>query len=218
MLLSKNEIHKLCIETAAKSPCAKRKVGAVLVEILPADKELYKVLATGYNHNPIGSICETVNGETLDEVIHAEVACVKNHDFKLTALNAKLHMFVTFEPCASCLAQLTKLNISYEVVGEFMKFDKTKLRMALVPASLGQACARALQYGAKKYKVDNWRNTPDIESFISALQRHFDDWREGKENDVESGLSHLDHMAANLAFLIELKNLPKIKDETKLIK
>lgn len=213
--LTKDELHKLCIETAAKSPCSKRKVGAVLAnEVYVMDTVYYKAVATGYNHNPDGTACECENGNTKDNVVHAEVACIQNYLQYFTAeFPAHMKMYCTHEPCNGCKAALLSKGIAYEVVGEFMKFDKSKLRMSLVPASLAQSCARALQYGARKYKVGNWRKTPDIESYISAMQRHFDAWREGEENDAESGLSHLDHMAANLCFLIELKHLPKLKGE-----
>jgi len=211
---SKNEIHKLCIEEASKSTALKRKVGAILTCVYEGE---YEILASGYNQNSIGPTfaCEDTKGNTLDNVIHAEQNCINNFlTCRLFKTEYTYKMFITHDPCPGCLAALVKYDISYEVVGEFMKFDKAKLRMSLVPASLAQSCARALQYGARKYKVGNWRKTPDIESYISAMQRHFDAWREGEEIDSESGLNHLDHMAANLAFLIELRDLPKIKDES----
>lgn len=212
---TKEEIHKLCIEEASKSTAKKRKVGALLCT-LDTYYNKYKIVGKGHNYNTNKDIpeCEDIEGNTYDSVIHAEAACIANwlEYFNFNS-STVYYMFITHDPCPGCLASINKYEIKYEVVGEFMKFDKTKLRMSLVPASLGQACARALQYGAKKYKVGNWRKTPDIESYISAMQRHLDAWREGEDFDSESGLNHLDHMAANLAFLIELKHLPKIKDE-----
>ena len=127
------------------------------------------------------------------------------------SVSMRVCMFVTHKPCENCADVLSKYHIEYSLVEGFMKFDNTKPRMALVPATLGIACARALTYGAKKYKPNNWRKTDNIEQYISALQRHFDAWREGESVDPESGLNHLDHMAANLCFLIELQSLPKIK-------
>ena len=207
--MDKNALHKLCIEVAAKSPCTKRKVGAVL-----ADEDIYgkfTVIATGYNHNPTGESCECEQGITKDDVIHAEVACLSNAPAYMR--NAK--MYVTHQPCNGCQAALKSAGVAYEVVGSFLKFDSGKLRMSLVPASLARAAARALGYGAKKYKVNNWRNVEDLERYVDALQRHLDDWREAKETgntqgliDADSGLNHLDGVAANLCFLIELQNLP----------
>lgn len=209
--MDKNALHKLCIETAAKSPCKKRKVGAVL-----AVEDIYghfEVVATGYNHNPTGEACECEQGITKDEVIHAEVACLNN--IKFLPFNPNYKLYVTHKPCNGCLAAIKEAGVAYEVVGEFMKFDSGKPRMSLVPASLARAAARALGYGAKKYKVDNWRKVDDLERYVDALQRHLDDWREAKRTgdtqgliDADSGLNHLDGVAANLCFLIELQDLP----------
>lgn len=208
--MDKNALHKLCIETAAKSPCTKRKVGAVLAY----EKDgVYYVVAKGYNWNPTGESCECEQGKTKDEVIHAEASCLINAEGLYYEPNVK--MYVTHEPCNGCKAALLNKSIPYEVVGSFLKFDSGKLRMSLVPASLARAAARALSYGAKKYKVNNWRNVEDLERYVDALQRHLDDWREAKETgnaqgliDADSGLNHLDGVAANLCFLIELQDLP----------
>ena len=220
-VVNEEQLHKLCIEVAALSPCKKRKVGAVLVyKTNMAQSPDYDILSYGYNYDtdaPTGS-CECEDGTTKSTVIHAEQAAINNaidrcnkKELKNHADANRLVMYVTYQPCTDCLAALNYHRIPYKVVGSFMKFDSTKPRMQLVPASLAQSCARALTYGAKKYKVGNWRQTPDIECYISALQRHIDAWREGEDNDPESGLCHLDHVAANLAFLIELQSLPKIK-------
>ncbi|NCB95293.1 MAG: hypothetical protein EOM35_02315 [Negativicutes bacterium] len=219
--VTKQKIEEHCIDIAAKSRCAKRKVGAVLT--LKANGQ-YAVLAEGVNWNPDGSSCELPDGSTKESVIHAEAACIHNASGKFLCLNGRnlleemrdkgeLIMFVSHYPCDNCKALLAKHNLSYIVCESFMKFSSHKPRMALVPASLGIACARALTYGAKKYKPNNWRKTETIEDYISAITRHIDAWREGEENDPESGLCHLDHAAANLSFLIELKHLPKVKDK-----
>lgn len=217
--LTKQEVEEYCITLAEGSKCVKRKVGAVLT--LPQDGK-YTILVTGRNYNPDGSSCELEDGTTKESVVHAEAACILEARASRFALSGKsvlddpdlegrLVMFISHFPCDKCKTLLNKCKISFIVCESFMKFDKQKPRMALVPASLGIACANALTYGAKKYKPNNWRKTDSIEQYISALTRHLDAWREGEENDPESGLSHLDHISANLCFLIELKNLPKIK-------
>ena len=69
----------------------------------------------------------------------------------------------------------------------------------------------ALDYGLGKYgKEGSWADVPDGERrYRDALARHFINhfWR-GEDQDEESGLSHLCHMAANLMFLAsgELKD------------
>lgn len=213
------EMEKRAIEIAALSKCVKRKVGAVLAVKFtqgPLDRVVYKEVTAGCNAHPTGEVCEDINGETLPEVRHAEITCLNNYEKLLASTNTipnvnGLVMFVTHQPCGACEDALAAKQIPYRVVKSFMKFSHAKPRMALVPPSLEEACARALTYGARKYKVNNWRETPDIEEYISALQRHFNAFKKGEDNDPESGLNHLDHMAANLSFLIELKDLPKLK-------
>lgn len=209
---NKSNLREVAVEVAANSPCAKRKVGAVLAEESIFEQDSWDIAAVGFNYDTEGSgICETSEGKTKDTVIHAEMACLENAG-KLV-YPERYAMFITHEPCDGCKAGLKAAGINYEVTNSFMKFDDKKPRMQLVPPSLGIACAEALTYGAKKYKVNNWRNATDIECYISALTRHLDAWRSGEDNDEESGLSHLCHMAANLAFIIELEGLPKYRIE-----
>lgn len=78
-----------------------------------------------------------------------------------------------------------------------------KIPLWMVPASLVHACGRALAYGAEKYAANNWRKGMNISEAYSALQRHLLVWNEGEDIDPDSGLNHLDHVAANLAFLTE---------------
>jgi len=53
------------LKVAAQSPCKKRKVGAILVDI-----ENDTIVASGYNHNPNDDEpCET-DGITMPNVVH----------------------------------------------------------------------------------------------------------------------------------------------------
>lgn len=217
-IYTRDELHKRLIEVAAQSPAKKRKVGAVIVrhdggymkDNVPGQ---YIIMAEGYNFNLSGGPCETEDGVTHENVIHAEVACLNNlKDFDVGDLN-NMVMFVTHEPCDGCKAAILSKSITYEVIGDFLKFDGDKPRLALVPPSLILGVAKVLTYGAKKYKANNWRKTPDVERYISAAERHLMAWKAGEELDPESGLHHLEHLACNVAFLIELKELPKIQVE-----
>lgn len=227
MAKTHKEIEQMCVEEAQLSLCSKRKVGAILVKIC-SDKKSFTVLSKGHNYNPDGTTCEKPDGSTKTAVIHAEISCLNNHyasrqtkdcsnigDFNAYMFNlnlaSQLYMFVSHQPCDNCKARLDFFGIKAVVSSTFMKFDNEKPRMALVPVSLGVAAANALTYGAKKYKPNNWRKIDNVEQYVSALTRHIDAWREGEDNDPESGLCHLDHAAANLCFLIELKKLPKMK-------
>jgi len=173
------EVDKLCVEEAQKSCGVKRKVGAVLI-YRPHGSEDYLIIAKGHNYNPDGSACEFPDGTTKPSVIHAEVACLHTVDLNPYGIEyesiqdslsktypiteGKLQMVVTYKPCSNCQAHLDRYGIEAIVSNGFMKFDSQKPRMALVPASLGISCARALTYGAKKYKPNNWRLIDNVHS------------------------------------------------------
>jgi deoxycytidylate deaminase len=69
---------------------------------------------------------------------------------------------------------------------------------------VAKAINRVLQYGAKKYKPNNWRNVDNINRYWDALMRHCIAIEQGEDLDSESGLPHRDHALCNIAFLTEL--------------
>jgi hypothetical protein len=83
---------------------------------------------------------------------------------------------------------------------------KEKPPLSLVPRALLYACGRALGFGANKYAANNWRRGMKWSSPLSGLLRHLTAWGEGEDFDEESGLSHLDHAAACLAFLTHMES------------
>lgn len=86
-----------------------------------------------------------------------------------------------------------------------VKADKGKVRPTLVPPSLVLAVAYIREYGCAKYHdPENWRQV-EPQRYRDALYRHFLAYLSGEENDPESGLPHLWHMACNVAFLIEME-------------
>lgn len=212
--MNRDELHKRLIEVAAQSPAKKRKVGAVICLVREFDNNDtdYEILAEGYNYNLSGGPCETEDNITHENVIHAEVAALNNLNHILNE-NKKYIMFCTHPPCDGCKAQLLSFGITYEVMGDFLKFDSSKPRMALVPASLGLAVGAVVTYGAKKYKTNNWRKVKSQEPYINALERHLAAYKNGETHDPESGLSHMAHIACNAAFLLELSNLPLIQED-----
>lgn len=83
-----------------------------------------------------------------------------------------------------------------------VKWDQKKLRYDLIPPSFSRGLAEVLTYGAAKYSDDNWSKVPDLRRrYYAAMLRHVEAWRMGEAKDEESGLAHLDHAAACLAFL-----------------
>lgn len=90
------------------------------------------------------------------------------------------------------------------------KNDQGKLKLTYVPRQIIRDIAKVRMFGTEKYKdPENWR-TVEIERYRDAAFRHFLAYLDdpcGK--DSESGLTHLAHLACNVAFLCELEH----KDE-----
>lgn len=86
------------------------------------------------------------------------------------------------------------------------KADNGKEDLTLVPTGIIHAIARVRMFGTKKYgSPDNWKRV-EIERYRKAAYRHFLAYIENpKQQDSESGLPHLFHLATNVAFLIELE-------------
>lgn len=106
-------------------------------------------------------------------------------------------------------AGLEVLDFTGDVDGGGIKMSMyddfvTKPPMELVPMALTQGAARALGYGAAKYAPNNWRRGMRWGEVFGALKRHLDAWNEEENKDKDSGLCHLDHAAANLAFLMHM--------------
>jgi hypothetical protein len=83
------------------------------------------------------------------------------------------------------------------------KLDATKPRWSLLPSGTIAQVIAVLEYGAKKYAVNNWIEVPDAKTrYYDAAMRHLDAWHRGEVNDEESGLPHLAHAACCLLFLM----------------
>lgn len=192
------KFHQLALEEASKSKCAKRKVGAIIVD------NQGKIIGSGHNYNPTLKPCEELDGTTSNFVVHAEISAIESINPTLTIL-WPLTMYVTHQPCENCQSAILKANIEKVVIVEaFMKFDTSKLRYDLIPVSAMAGMARVLTYGAKKYKPGNWKQVDNIDRYVAALYRHLEAWRGGETNDSESGLPHLEHALTNVAFLLDL--------------
>ncbi len=85
---------------------------------------------------------------------------------------------------------------------EALKYDNNKPDLSLIPREFSNELAKALMHGEKKYGRYNYRNGMDWHRLIAASLRHITAFNEGENTDPESGLSHLGHASACLAFLI----------------
>lgn len=58
--------------------------------------------------------------------------------------------------------------------------------------------------GAAKYGAFNWQDDPvDASTYYSAAMRHLMQWFSGEDTDGESGASHLAHVRACMAILMD---------------
>jgi len=84
------------------------------------------------------------------------------------------------------------------------KFDGGKLQYGLVPPLALKATVEILTFGAEKYEPDNWKFVPDSKRrYFDAMQRHLWAWKEGEQDDPETGKNHLAHAMCCLMFLYE---------------
>ena len=87
-----------------------------------------------------------------------------------------------------------------------IKADAGKPQLTLVPRQIIYDIARVREYGLRKYgKAESWKQV-EIERYRDATFRHFMAYLDNPQGvDEESGLSHLSHLACNIAFLCELE-------------
>ena len=86
------------------------------------------------------------------------------------------------------------------------KAGALKTPLHLIPPAASREIARVHAHGAEKYEPYNWRETP-VQSltYVAAIMRHLDAWRDGQDLDPESGLSHLAHIGANVNIMLDAK-------------
>ena len=88
-----------------------------------------------------------------------------------------------------------------------LKADAGKPIPTLVPREIVYAVERVRRYGVEKYPnggTDNWKQV-EPERYWNALIRHvLAAWYNYQAIDGDSGLKHLEHIACNAAFLLEM--------------
>lgn len=79
-----------------------------------------------------------------------------------------------------------------------------KPRISAVPAHALFELGAAMQNGADKYGLFNWRGTSVTATvFYDAIMRHLTLWYEGEDIATDSGCNHLAHVMANCAILLD---------------
>lgn len=96
-------------------------------------------------------------------------------------------------------------------MSEGKKYDSGKPRMDLLPYDALVQIADVLGFGAKKYTPGNWAKGLEISRLIASLERHLGEFKEGRDQDPESGLHHMAHVGANVLFILwMLKHHPEL--------
>lgn len=88
--------------------------------------------------------------------------------------------------------------------GGAKKFDAGKPRMDLIPPVVLRLMADVLEFGTRKYGPNNWASGEGLpwSKLYAALQRHLNDWWEGKILDPETKKPALAHALCQLVFLL----------------
>ena len=94
-----------------------------------------------------------------------------------------------------------------EKTDQVAKHDAGKPRLFLVPPAIIEAVGRVRTYGTAKYgDPENWRKV-EPDRYRDAMIRHICAYMRDPDGvDEESGLPHLEHVACNVAFLLEKKS------------
>lgn len=91
---------------------------------------------------------------------------------------------------------------------QLAKSDAGKPKLTLVPRQIIYDIAEVREYGNHKYPdggPDNWKQV-EVQRYRDAAFRHFLLYLDDPSGvDEESGISHLSHLACNIAFLCELE-------------
>jgi hypothetical protein len=89
-----------------------------------------------------------------------------------------------------------------------------KAPLWLLPPSALEEASWVHKLGAEKYGVANWReNEVCASTYISAMMRHLNQWRDGEDIDTESGRSHLAHIIASANILIDAAHCRTLRDD-----
>lgn len=92
-------------------------------------------------------------------------------------------------------------------IGEAIKFDKEKPKMALLPPKALRGIAEAFTHGEKdKYHAYNYKSGKglDWDQPFSATLRHMEQFWDGEDVDKDSKIHHLKCAGAGIMMLIDL--------------
>ncbi|MFA7327113.1 MAG: dATP/dGTP diphosphohydrolase domain-containing protein [Candidatus Kapaibacterium sp.] len=98
------------------------------------------------------------------------------------------------------------------------RHNEGKLKWTLVSFEALEPMVKVLEFGAKKYEIDNWKKGLYTTEICESMLRHIFAYLNGENLDEDSGLSHIGHIQANAMFLgyMDLK-MPAFDDRRQVI-
>jgi hypothetical protein len=108
------------------------------------------------------------------------------------------HFGETQRPVIRALVDFTKHREPYHLVCAYLSTSE----IVGVEIDLLEIEARVFGYGAKKYAAWNWAKGMPWSVPVACIIRHLMAIERGEENDPESGLPHVGHIACNLRMLM----------------
>lgn len=95
------------------------------------------------------------------------------------------------------------------------KFGSKKVSITKLPAVGIMHGSMGMMYGASQYDPYNWRDNAVIASiYVDAMIRHLMAWFDEKEEIAEdSGVTHLGHVIANAAILLDAQATGNLIDD-----
>lgn len=89
-----------------------------------------------------------------------------------------------------------------------------KAPMWLLPPVALEQTAWVHKLGNDKYGPFNWRKTGVCATtYVSAIMRHLNAWRDGEDLDPESGISHIAHIATSCNILLDAAACGTLQDD-----
>lgn len=85
-----------------------------------------------------------------------------------------------------------------------MKDIKGKSRVDLIPWEGLSLVGKVFEFGSIKYTKHDWRKGRPWTTYAGAIIRHTYQWLSGENDDPESKLPHMAHVAANAIMLLTI--------------
>jgi hypothetical protein len=137
--------------------------------------------------------------------------CVEKRLFDMGSAKAKEN--AAFLQAAVDTAIKENRHVAYPDDNPKTQYGLTKPPMWVIPSAALIELGLAMQLGAKKYGAYNWRDkTVSASIYVDAAERHLRAWLDGEDRERESGASHLGHVMACCAILIDAHATGKLND------